>query len=90
MANDIDYTPHILINYLIKELQLKSDRQLAIRLGVAAPVISKIRHQQIPVGSTVLLRLHEESQISTKNLRALMGDFRPNFSSKGLIKKTTR
>jgi hypothetical protein len=28
---------------------------------VAPPVISKIRHNTLPIGATLLLRMHEES-----------------------------
>jgi hypothetical protein len=39
---------------------------------VAPPVISKIRHNTLPIGATILLRMHEESDFSITELRALM------------------
>jgi hypothetical protein len=35
-------------------------------------VISKIRHNTLPIGATILLRMHEESDLSISELRALM------------------
>jgi hypothetical protein len=39
---------------------------------VAPPVISKIRHNTLPIGATILLRMHEVSDFSIRELRALM------------------
>ena len=41
-------------------------------LEVAPPVISKIRHNTLPIGATILLRMHEVSDFSIRELRALM------------------
>jgi hypothetical protein len=87
MTGNNHYTPEVLLDYLIKEFRVKNDAHLAVRLDVAAPVISKIRHQQLPVGPTMLLRMHEESLLSVKELRALMNDFRPNFSCQGMANR---
>jgi hypothetical protein len=35
-------------------------------------VISKIRHNTLPIGATILLRMHEVSDFSIRELRALM------------------
>jgi hypothetical protein len=35
-------------------------------------VISKIRHSTLPIGATILLRMHEISNYSIRELRALM------------------
>jgi hypothetical protein len=35
-------------------------------------VISKIRHNTLPIGATILLRMHEVSDYSIRELRALM------------------
>jgi hypothetical protein len=71
--------PNKLLNHLRAHLRLKSDAALAGRLQVAAPVLSKIRHGRLPVGATLLISMHEESDISIKDLRALMGDRRKHF-----------
>ncbi|MBX9901680.1 MAG: hypothetical protein K2Y28_12930, partial [Burkholderiaceae bacterium] len=52
---------------------------LARHLEVAPPVISKTRNGKLAVGASLLLRLHEVTDISIKDLRALMGDNRASF-----------
>jgi 2-methylcitrate dehydratase PrpD len=46
---------------------------------VNAPVISKIRHRRLPVGASLLIRMHEVSDLSIRELRNLMGDRREKF-----------
>ena len=43
------------------------------------PVISKIRHHRLPVGASLLIRMHEVSDLSIRDLRYLMGDRRNKF-----------
>ena len=78
-SEQVTYNPDHLLDTLLKRLDLKSDKALAARLDISAPVISKIRHRILPVGSTILIRMHEISDISIKDLRALMGDHRARF-----------
>jgi hypothetical protein len=42
-------------------------------------VISKIRHRRLPVGASLLIRMHEVSNLSIRDLRVLMGDRREKF-----------
>jgi hypothetical protein len=42
-------------------------------------VISKIRHYRLAIGASLLIRMHEVSDISIGNLRILMGDRRGKF-----------
>lgn len=78
-SDEIDYEPNNLLDTLIKQLHLKNDAALSRALEVAPPVISKIRHRRLPVGASLLIRMHEISDISLKDLRALMGDRRTKF-----------
>lgn len=48
-------------------------------LEVAPPVISKIRHHKLSVGASLMISMHEISNISIKDLRMLMGDKRDTF-----------
>ncbi|MBD8531532.1 MULTISPECIES: hypothetical protein [unclassified Massilia] len=73
------YDPNVLIDTLLSTLKLKNDAALSRALEVAPPVISKIRHRHLPVGASMLIRMHEESGMSIKELRALMGDRRDFF-----------
>lgn len=70
------YDPNRLLDTLIERLNLKNDAALSRTLGVAPPVISKIRHGRLPVGASMLIRMHEETGLNIKELRELMGDRR--------------
>jgi hypothetical protein len=74
-----DYNPNRLLDSLIEVVGLKNDAALSRALAVEAPVISKIRHGKLPVGGILLIRMHEISQLSIKDLRILMGDRRDKF-----------
>ena len=73
------YDPDNLLTSLIHMLKLKNDAALSRALEVAPPVISKIRHRRLPVGASMLIRMHEVSDLSIKDLRSLMGDRRNKF-----------
>ena len=68
------YTPDTLLDAIIAKLELKNDAALSRALEVAPPVISKIRHRTLPIGATILLRMHEVSYFSIRELKALMGN----------------
>jgi len=51
---------------------LKNDAALSRALEVAPPVISKIRHNTLPIGATILIRMHEISDFSIRELREMM------------------
>lgn len=68
------YTPDNLLDAIIARLGLKNDAALSRALEVAPPVISKIRHRTLPIGATILLRMHEVSDFSIRELKALMGN----------------
>ena len=73
------YDPNKLVDAVIARLGLKNDAALCRALEVAPPVISKIRHRRLAVGASLLIRVHEVSELSIKELRALMGDQRGKF-----------
>ena len=66
------YDPNRVLDAIIAKLELKNDAALSRVLEVAPPVISKIRHQTLPIGATILLRMHEVSDLSIRELRTLM------------------
>lgn len=47
-----------LLNHVISTKQLKNDAALAQSLKVAPPVISKIRHGKLPIGDSLILKIH--------------------------------
>jgi hypothetical protein len=84
MSNEIlsqsrNYDPDNLLGSLIGKMNLKNDAALSRALEVAPPVISKIRHRRLPVGASLLIRMHEVTNLSIKELRELMGDRRNKF-----------
>ncbi|MGE5648813.1 hypothetical protein [Noviherbaspirillum sp. UKPF54] len=78
-AEQFQYDPNNLLESLIEKLNLKNDAALSRALEVAPPLISKIRHRRLPVGASLLIRMHEVSDLSIKDLRTLMGDRRNKF-----------
>lgn len=85
------YDPNRLLDTLIRKLALKNDAALARALEVAPPVISKIRYSRLPVGASLLIRMHEVSGMSIYELREEMGDRRTKFriSNEQFKPKTT-
>jgi hypothetical protein len=79
LTEQFDYDPNRLLDTLIEKLRLKNDAALSRSLEVAPPVISKIRHRRLPVGASLLIRMHEVSELSIRDLRELMGDRRTKF-----------
>lgn len=65
------FVPNKLLDTLIEKMQLKNDAQLCRALEVQPPIISKIRHGKLPVGATILLRMHEKSTMSIRELKDL-------------------
>ncbi|MCG2584279.1 hypothetical protein [Massilia sp. TS11] len=65
------FIPNVLLDTIIKKMQLKNDAELCRLLEVQPPIISKIRHRKLAVGATILLRMHEKSDISIKELKEL-------------------
>jgi len=73
------YNPNHLLDILLGKMQLKNDAALSRMLEVAPPVISKIRHHRLPVGASLLIRMHEVTGMSIRDLRDLMGDRRTKY-----------
>lgn len=81
ISKEVNYDPAHLLDFLRQHLKLRNDKALADKLDISASAMSKLRNQVLPIGSTVLIRMHEISEISIKELRVLMGDHRPHFKS---------
>jgi hypothetical protein len=65
-----------LIDELRLHLNAKSDAVLARELEVAPPVISKLRGG-MPLGSTMLIRIHERTGWPVQHIRDLAGQPAP-------------
>lgn len=89
---EVEYSVPALLDALTRQLNLKNDAALSRALEVAPPVISKVRNGKLPVGASLLIRMHEVSGLSILELRHLMGDRREKFriSEKPLPTKPLR
>ncbi len=65
------FVPNKLLDTLITKMNLKNDAELCRKLEVQPPIISKIRHRKLAVGATILLRMHEKSEMSIRELKEL-------------------
>ncbi|MFC3148873.1 transcriptional regulator [Piscinibacterium candidicorallinum] len=73
------YEPSRLLEYLKSKLALPTDAALAAQLGVQRAVLSRIRNRKADFGAALLIRIHELTDIPTKELRRIMGDRRGYF-----------
>ena len=83
LLKETTYDPDSLLNAVIQQLALKNDAALSRALEVAPPVISKLRHRRLAVGASLLIRIHEVTGMSIRQLRDLMGDTRHKFFGAG-------
>jgi hypothetical protein len=67
-----DYDPDFFVDTVSRLFGCRSDAALSRELGTHPPYISKIRHRKLPVGSGLLVRIHEETGLTIKELRNLM------------------
>lgn len=74
------YEPEKVLDFLINWLDARNDAGLSRMLEVAPPVVSKIRNRYTPLTDSMLIRMHEVSDVSIKDLKNMMGN-RPHASS---------
>lgn len=65
--------PAPLLDAVIAKLRLKNDAALSRALDVSPPVISKIRHLVLPVGPSLLIRIHDVAGIGLDEQRSYLG-----------------
>lgn len=51
-------------------LKCKNDAQLSRALDVAPPVASKIRHARLPVGASMVVKLHETTGMAVAEIKS--------------------
>lgn len=73
------YDPSKLIDAVTARLALKNDAAFARALKVDAPIIEKVRSNNLPLGGYLLMRLREITGMSVTDLQDLMGDRRRKF-----------
>lgn len=67
------YTVAYMLDVVLQQQNIKNDAALARALMVAPPVISKVRNGTLPLGSSLLVKLHEFTGKSTVEIKALAG-----------------
>lgn len=60
-----------LINYLRREYELRNDAELAKRIGVKPPAISKLRHGTAALTPAIILKIHEAFNMPVKEIRRI-------------------
>ena len=58
-----------LLDYIIKEKQLKNDAALSRELEVSPPCISNLRKGTIKLGASYILNIHEYTGLSVKEIK---------------------
>ncbi len=74
------YCPDSFLNRLMGKMALKNDAALARTQHITPAVVSRIRNKKAPVSASVLLMIHEATEIAIPELRKMMGDSRRLFS----------
>ncbi len=61
-----------LLDVVISSLSLKNDASLSRVLGVSPVVISKLRHGKLYIGPSMLIRIHEETGMSVREMKSFL------------------
>ena len=64
------------LDALIDTLDLKNDAALSRTLGVAPPVISKIRHNTLPIGASLQIKILDITGWTLNDMWRVCGDLR--------------
>ena len=83
----VQYDPSNLLDALIVHLGLKNDAALARALEIESSMVSKIRNHALPVSGAMLIRMHEVSELTIRELRTLLGDDNLRFRMSNRISK---
>lgn len=72
---------HLLLDFLKKEYELKSDRALCKALGVTPPAISKIRHRTNRISAEIIILIHKKTGMSIEDIEDLINEGEENGNS---------
>ncbi len=73
------YNPNRLLDALLLHQNLRTDADLARALEINPSVISKIRNAKARISASLLLEIHEMTEMSIRDLRKLMGDTKNKY-----------
>ncbi len=74
------YEPDSFLDRLQSRLQVRNDAALARSFDVTPALVSRVRNRRMPISASLLLSIHEKTQIAIAELRQMMGDSRRLFS----------
>lgn len=72
-SKNAKHTVAHMLDLVLEQQKLKNDAALARVLQVAPPIISKARNEIQPLGSSLLVKLHEFTGMTTAEIKALAG-----------------
>ncbi|PFH08132.1 hypothetical protein BCF11_0484 [Collimonas sp. PA-H2] len=67
------YTVAYMLDVVLQKHNLKNDAALCRAIEITPPTISKIRNGVQPLGFMLLVKLHEFTGMSTKEIKTLAG-----------------
>lgn len=70
------YDPALLLDALLRKLELSTDKELASLIGVNPSVISKIRKHRTAVSPGILIRVNELTNVAIGDIKAIIGERR--------------
>lgn len=68
-----NYDSNKAVDWMLAKFKCKNDAALSRQLEVAPPVISKIRHKRLPIGDSLLVKIHELLEMGTKQIKSELG-----------------
>lgn len=60
-----------LLDYLQQTYGIKTDRELAAKIGLSTPVVSRIRNEKCNVSGDVMIKIHEVFNMPIKQIKEL-------------------
>lgn len=60
-----------LLDYIQQTYGIKTDRELAAKIGLSTPVVSRIRNGKCGVSGDVMIKIHEVFDMPIKQIKEL-------------------
>lgn len=71
-VNDPAYNVAKLLDTVMEKLGLKNDAALSRELGVAPPVVSKLRNAKVALSAAMMIRIHDVADMSIATIRSFL------------------
>lgn len=63
-----------LLDFLLASHQLKNDAALCRLLGIAPPVMSKIRYGKLGISAAIMIIIHEKCDMTIKQIKQILAE----------------